>query len=139
MQQILTPMLDTAFVLLIIAALLVVVGFCQPLAAYLKLPLPVILGVVGVALGGFPVVFSALGLAARSDPLSDIFLELPVSSESFIYVFLPLLVFEAGIVTDVRRTLDDAAPILLLAIVATLITTGIIALALWPLAGVPLV
>jgi monovalent cation:H+ antiporter, CPA1 family len=138
-QHILTPMLDTAFVLLIIAALLVVVGFCQPLAAYLKLPLPVILGVVGVALGGFPAVFSALGLSARSDPFSDIFLELPVSSETFIYVFLPLLVFEAGIVTDVRRTLDDAAPILLLAIVATLITTGIIGLALWPLAGVPLV
>src|SRR5262249_32547014 len=56
-----------------------------------------------------------------------------------IYVFLPLLVFEAGILTDVRRTLEDAAPILLLAIVATLITTAVIGLALWPLAGVPLV
>ena len=47
--------------------------------------------------------------------------------------------FEAGIVTDVRRTLEDAAPILLLAIVATLITTAVVGLALWPLAGVPLV
>ncbi len=132
-------MFDTAFVLLVIAALLVVVGFCQPLAAYLKLPTPVLLGVVGVALGGFPAVFSELGWATRSDPFADIFVELPVSSATFIYVFLPLLVFEAGIVTDVRRTLDDAAPILLLAIVATLITTGFIGLALWPLAGVPLV
>jgi CPA1 family monovalent cation:H+ antiporter len=35
--------------------------------------------------------------------------------------------------------LDDAAPILLLAVVATLITTAVIGLALWPLAGVPLV
>jgi monovalent cation:H+ antiporter, CPA1 family len=133
------PMFDTAFVLLVIAALLVVVGFCQPLAAYLKLPPPVLLGVVGVALGGFPAVFSELGWSARSDPLADIFVELPVSSAMFIYVFLPLLVFEAGIVTDVRRTLQDAAPILLLAIVATLITTAVIGLALWPLAGVSLV
>jgi CPA1 family monovalent cation:H+ antiporter len=133
------PMFDTAFVLLVIAALLVVVGFCQPLAAYLKLPPPVLLGVVGVALGGFPAVFSELGWSARSDPLADIFVELPVSSATFIYVFLPLLVFEAGIVTDVRRSLQDAAPILLLAIVATLITTAVIGLALWPLAGVSLV
>jgi CPA1 family monovalent cation:H+ antiporter len=132
-------MFDTAFVLLVIAALLVVVGFCQPLAAYLKLPPPVLLGVVGVALGSFPAILSALGWPADSDPLTDIFVELPVSSETFIYVFLPLLVFEAGIVTDVRRTLEDAAPILLLAIVATLITTAVIGLALWPLAGVPLV
>ena len=130
-------MFDIAFVLLVIAALLVVVGFCQPLAAYLKLPPPVLLGVVGVALGGFPAVFSQLGWSTRSDPFADIFVELPVSSATFIYVFLPLLVFEAGIVTDVRRTLQDAAPILLLAIVATLITTAVIGLALWPFAGVP--
>jgi CPA1 family monovalent cation:H+ antiporter len=95
--------------------------------------------VVGVALGGFPAVFSELGWSARSDPFANIFVELPVSSATFIYVFLPLLVFEAGIVTDVRRTLQDAAPILLLAIVATLITTAVIGLALWPLAGVSLV
>ena len=132
-------MFDTAFVLLVIAALLVVVGFCQPLAAYLKLPPTVLLGVVGVALGGFPAVSSWLGWSTRSDPVSDIFVELPVSSATFIYVFLPLLVFEAGIVTDVRRTLEDAAPILLLAIVATLFTTAVIGLALWPLAGVSLV
>src|SRR6201997_2303944 len=134
-----TPMFDTAFVLLVIAALLVVVGFCQPLAAYLKLPPPVLLGVVGVALGGFPAVFSQLGWSGWSDPFADIFVELPVSSATFISFFLPLLVFEAGIVTDVRRTLEDAAPILLLAIIATLITTAVIGLALWPLAGVPLV
>ena len=132
-------MLDIAFVLIVITALLVVVGLCQPLAAYLKLPLPVLLGVVGVALGGFPTLVAQLGWATRPDPFADIFVELPVSSETFIYVFLPLLVFEAGIVTDVRRTLDDAAPILLLAIVATLITTGVIGLALWPIAGIPLV
>jgi monovalent cation:H+ antiporter, CPA1 family len=132
-------MFDTAFVLLVVSALLVVVGFCQPLAAYLKLPQPVLLGVVGVALGGFPAVFSQLGWSTRSDPLADIFVELPVNSATFIYVFLPLLVFEAGIVTDVRRTLQDAAPILLLAIVATLITTAVIGLALWPFAGVSMV
>jgi monovalent cation:H+ antiporter, CPA1 family len=132
-------MLDIAFVLIVIAALLIVVGLCQPLAAYLKLPPPVLLGVVGVSLGGFPAVMSQLGWSTQTDVFADIFTELPVSSGTFIYVFLPLLVFEAGIATDVRRMLEDAAPILLLAIVATLITTAVIGLALWPLSGVPLV
>ena len=82
---------------------------------------------------------SRLGWSAQTDAFADIFVDLPISSATFIYVFLPLLVFEAGIATDVRRMLEDAAPILLLAIVATLITTAVIGLALWPLAGVPLV
>ena len=81
-------MFDTAFVLLVVAALLVVVGFCQPLAAYLRLPPPVLLGVVGVALGGFPAISSWLGWSGRSDPLADIFVELPVSSEN-IHLRLP--------------------------------------------------
>src|SRR5262249_11043542 len=50
-----------------------------------------------------------------------------------------LLVFEAAITSEVRRILEDAAPILMLAIVATVVTTAVVGLALWPLAGVPLV
>jgi len=134
-----SAMLDIAFMLLVIAALLVVVGLCQPLAAYLRLPPPVLLAVVGVGLGVFPAVMSQLGWPAQTDPFADIFVALPFSSASFIYVFLPLLVFEAGIVTDVRRMLQDAAPILLLAVVATLITTGVVGLALWPVSGVSLI
>ena len=130
---------DIAFVLIVITALLVVVALCQPLAAYLKLPLPVLLGVVGLTLGGFPALLTHLGWSREADPFAEVFVDLPVSSGIFIYVFLPLLVFEAGIATDVRRMLEDTAPILLLAIVATLISTAVIGLALWPLARVPLV
>ena len=133
------PMLDIAFVLIVVAVLLAVVGLCQPLAAYLKLPPPVLLGVIGLALGGFPAIASHLGWPIQNDALSEIIVHVPVNSEIFIYVFLPLLVFEAGIATDVRRMLEDAAPILLLAIVATLVATAVVGLALWPLAGVPLV
>ena len=41
--------------------------------------------------------------------------------------------------TDVRRVLDDAAPILLLAVIATLVAAAIVGLALWPISGQPLV
>src|ERR1700739_4846646 len=117
-------MLDIAFVLIVIPVLLVVVGLCQPLAAYLKLPPPVLLGVVGVALGGLPALMSGLGWSGGTDVFADAFAALPVSSATFIYVFLPLLVFEAGIATEVRRVIEDAAPILVLAIIATLVTTA---------------
>src|SRR6201986_2615147 len=119
-------MLDIAFVLIVITTLLVVVGLCQPLAAYLKLPPPVLLGVVGLALGGFPALVNHLGWAREADAVSGVFVDLPVSAGTFIYVFFPVLVFEAGIATDVRRMLEDAAPILLLAVVATLISTAVI-------------
>ena len=140
-------MLDTALVLLVIAGLLVVVGVSQPLAMRLKLPPSVLLAAVGVAIGAFPLVSGqtelwgplAGGRAAGFASAAGLFAHLPVSSETFIYVFLPLLVFEAGIATDVRRTIDDAAAILLLAVIATLITTAAIGVALWPLAQVPLV
>jgi monovalent cation:H+ antiporter, CPA1 family len=70
-------MLDTAFVLLVIAVFLVVVGLCQPLAAYLKLPPPVLLGVVGVVLGGFPLLMSKLRWSGGTDVFADAFAALP--------------------------------------------------------------
>jgi CPA1 family monovalent cation:H+ antiporter len=133
------PTIDTAFVLLVVTVLLAVVGLCQPLAARLKLPPPVLLAVVGVALGGFPVLVAHLGSAPGADVFVQAFSTFPVDSTTFIYVFLPLLLFEAGITTDVRRMIEDAAPILLLAIIATLVTSAVVGCALWPFASVPLV
>jgi monovalent cation:H+ antiporter, CPA1 family len=131
-------MLDTALVLLAVALLLVIVGGIQPLAARLSLPPPVLLAVFGIAIGAASSFLSSNSLVSFGGAVL-FFQGLPVTSETIIYVFLPLLVFEAGITSDVRRILEDAAPILLLAIVATLVTTAAIGFALWPLAGVPLV
>jgi CPA1 family monovalent cation:H+ antiporter len=128
-------MIDAAVVLLAVALLLVVVGGIQPLAARLRLPPAVLLAVFGIAIG----VASSVLPRDLFEGAGQLFRGLPISSETIIYVFLPLLVFEAGITSDVRRILEDAAPILLLAIVATLITTAAIGFALWPFAGLPLV
>ena len=132
-------MLDTALVLLVVAGLLIVVGISQPLAARLKLPQSVLLAIVGIAIGALPAMTAQLGVSHSIDAAVGLFADLPVSSETFLYVFLPLLVFEAGVATDVKRTVEDAAAILLLAVVATLITAGAIGLALWPFAQVPVV
>ena len=56
----------------------------------------------------------------------------------FCSVFLPLLVFGAALKGDVRRIIEDAAPILVLAVIATFVAAGVVGIALWPFAGLPL-
>ncbi|SDR07854.1 sodium/proton antiporter, CPA1 family [Rhizobiales bacterium GAS191] len=132
-------MLDIVLVLAVFAILLVVVALSQPLAVRLKLSPVVLLAVIGVAIGSVSAMLLRTPLSTEFGPVAKLFADLPVGSETFIYVFLPLLVFEAAITSDVRRIIEDWAPILMLAVVATLVTTAVVGVALWPLAGVPLV
>src|SRR5579863_1547313 len=132
-------MLDTPIVLAAVAALLVVVGAIQPLAAKLRLPPAVVLAGFGAAIGAMSGFLLRNPTSRGLEEIAKMFGGLPITSETMIYVFLPLLVFEAGITSDVRRIIEDAAPILLLEVVATLVTTIAIGFALWPLAQVPLV
>lgn len=129
-------MFDTVVILSVLAGLLAVIGVCQPLAARLRLPSSVLLAAIGVAIGVSPAAVAWIG--QNPSHTVTLWADLPIRSETFIYVFLPMLVFEAGIVTDVRRTVADAAAILILAVVVTIFTMAVIGLALWPLAPVPL-
>ena len=131
-------MLDIVLVLAIFGALLVVVALSQPLAERLKLAPVVLLAVIGAAMGAVSGFLLHGPLSSHFGEFVRLFADLPLGSETFIYVFLPLLVFEAAFTSDVRRILEDAAPILMLAVIATLVTAAIVGLALWPFAGVPL-
>ncbi len=131
-------MLDIVVVLAAFATLLVVVALSQPLAARLRLSPVVLLAAIGAAIGALSGVVLNSPLSPRFGEIVRLFADLPLGSETFIYVFLPLLVFEVAFTSDVRRIVEDAAPILMLAVVATVITAVIVGLALWPFAGVPL-
>ena len=132
-------MLDIVLILTVLATLLVVVAVSQPVAVRLNLAPVVLLAVIGVAIGGVSIVLLRTPLSGRFEGAAALFANLPVSSETFVYVFLPLLVFDGAITSDVRRMLEDAAPILMLAVVATVVTTAVVGLALWPVSGLPLV
>jgi monovalent cation:H+ antiporter, CPA1 family len=131
-------MADVVSVLVSIAGLLIVIAVGQPLAIRLRLPPSVLLAAVGVAIGGIPMLLQDIGMMGPSSGSLGLIAQDQTSPVTFIYVFLPVLMFEAGLATDVRRTIEDAAPILVLAIVVTIITTAIIGLALWPFAPVSL-
>ena len=132
-------MLDIVVVLAVFAGLLVVVALSEPLAERLRLAPVVLLAVIGAAIGTASGILAHSQLSPRIGEAVSLFADLPLGSETFIYVFLPLLIFEAALASDVRRIIEDAAPILMLAVVATLVTAFIVGFALWPFAGVGLV
>lgn len=55
--------------------------------------------------------------------VANVIVHLPSHSDAFLYIFLPLLVFEAGLNIEVRRMIEDATSILMLAVVAVLVST----------------
>ncbi len=126
-------------VLLTIALLLVLCSAVQPIARRLQLPETVLLALTGILLGG------AADVLLRS-PVTDAFngaartlLDLPIDSEAFLLIFLPILVFQGALAIDVRRLAHEAATVLLLAVVAVVASTAAIGFALYPVAGMPLV
>lgn len=104
-----------------LAGLLALVSFMPPVAGRLQLPYSVLLAIVGIILG---LIIHVHGWAplVMSDFL-DSLQNFEVSSETFLFVFLPVLLFETALSMNVRRLLDDIAPILMMAIVAVVVCT----------------
>ena len=129
---------DLGIVLLLLAGLLVVISLVQPLATRLRLSSAVLLAIVGVAIGVTSTVLVHASTANQFDAFARVIVELPIHSDAFIYIFLPLLLFQTALTIEVQRIVEDAAPILLLAVVAVLVATIVIGAALAPIAGVSL-
>lgn len=104
-----------------LAGLLALVSFMPPLAGRLRLPYSVLLAIVGFVLG---VIIHVHGWAPGvvADFL-DSLQHFEISSETFLYVFLPVLLFETALAMNIRRLLDDISPILVMAIVAVVVCT----------------
>ena len=125
--------------LLVVAGLLVVVSLLQRLAARLALPASILFAVMGVAIGAAAMLTIRYGTTGLAGEVAHAFMDVPVTSETFMFVFVPALLFQASLTIDVKRMIDDIAPILLLAVVAVLVATAVIGLALAPVAEVSVV
>ncbi|GAN54933.1 Na+/H+ antiporter [Tanticharoenia sakaeratensis NBRC 103193] len=73
------------------------------------------------------------------DGAAETLLDFPLTSEAFLLIFLPILVFQGALAIDVRRLAHETATVLLLAVVAVVVSTATIGLALFPFAGQSLV
>jgi len=115
--------MDIVVVISIIAALFLVIGLSEPLAARLRLPFSVILAAIGVLIGVGAGWFLATDLTDALNPVAEAILGLPIRSSVFLYVFLPTLLFQVPLGMNFRRMLDDVVPVLVLAIVAVIVAT----------------
>src|SRR5271166_2267028 len=131
--------MDLQIILLLIAGLLVVISLVQPIAIRLGLSPSVLLAVVGVAMGLVSAFLVHSNATDTFDKIAKVIVNVPIHSDAFIYIFLPLLLFQSALTIEVRQIVEDAAPILLLAVVAVLVATVVIGVALAPLAGVSVV
>ncbi|WP_237173223.1 cation:proton antiporter [Paracandidimonas lactea] len=120
--------MDIGHVVFGLAGLLALVSFMPPLAGRLSLPYSVLLAIVGIVLGLIIHVHSWAPVV-MSDFL-DSLQNFEVSSETFLFVFLPILLFETALALNVRRLLDDIGPILMMAIVAVVVCTVAVGMSL---------
>lgn len=122
----------------IVASLFLVVGIAEPLAARLRLPFSVVLAAVGLLIGLSAAWFLRTPVTDVLNPVSEAILNLPIRSGIFLYIFLPVLIFQATLGMHVRRMLDDVVPILVLAVVAVLLATLSVGYALHWTSSLPL-
>ncbi|WP_428660309.1 cation:proton antiporter [Reyranella sp.] len=115
-------MSDIIYALLAIAMVLTIVSLLVPLAERLRLPHTVLLAIAGMALG-----FMGTWIASSEHAfgvLGDVFhglTRLERGTDVFLPLFLPPLLFTAGLTIDVRRLFDEIFAVLLMAIVAVLV------------------
>lgn len=116
-----------------LTGLLALVCFMPPLAGRVKLPYSVFLAIAGCVLGYVSHVHQ------WAPPVLGEFLTIlstfEISSETFLVVFLPILLFEAALAMNVRRLLDDLGPILMMAVVAVIISTVLVGAVLSNVSG----
>ncbi|MCA1973039.1 MAG: cation:proton antiporter, partial [Caenispirillum sp.] len=115
-----------------VAGLLGLVILLVPAAARLNVPFSLALAVFGMVLGVAAEALPPGLLAAGLDAFH-------ISSDAFIVLFLPVLLFETAVVVDVRRLMDDITPILLLAVVAVVVSTAVVGLSLAAVSDVGLI
>ncbi len=130
--------MDIAALLGILAGLFVVIALCDPLAERLRLPVSVVLAAAGIAIGAGAAFFWFTPLTNALNPVALAILRLPISSDVFLFVFLPTLIFQVSLSLNLRRMMDDWVPILVLAVVAVAVATVVIGLALTPFTTLPL-
>ncbi|GAB5377512.1 MAG: cation:proton antiporter [Acuticoccus sp.] len=128
-------MASLPLVLAAICVLLVFIAVVEATAARLAVPQSIVLAALGIVLGSI----ATFGETTFLAPVAQLFRDLPLSAETLTLLLLPPLLFDAALQIDTRRMLDDAAPVVLLAVVAVCMSTLAVGLALAPLGVQPLI
>jgi CPA1 family monovalent cation:H+ antiporter len=111
-------------VILISGLLLTVIAFVEAIGLRWAISESVLLAALGFTLGGAWLACRALLPNAVSALIAPVVAP-RIPAEAFLWMFLPTLLFQAALSVNVRKLLADVAPIMLLAVVAVFVTTGL--------------
>jgi monovalent cation:H+ antiporter, CPA1 family len=113
---------DTFYALLAISMVLLVVSLLVPVAERFRLPHTVLLALAGMALGflGSWLASNGVNLGAVGDAFVGLD-KIEVGADMFLPLFLPPLLFTAGLTIDVRRLMDEVSAVLLMAVIAVVV------------------
>jgi CPA1 family monovalent cation:H+ antiporter len=106
---------------LAVSALLVAISIVVPVARRLMLPYTLVLAALGCLIGLLG--YLNLGAVGFGSQIAGGLKEIGLLDDAFIYIFLPPLLFSAGLTVDVRHILEDVGYVVLLAFVAVLLCT----------------
>lgn len=132
-------MLDIVLVLLAVAVLLLLVSLLQPLAERFALPSTLLLATLGMVIGLIVFVWGELPHFGITEDMVGGLTQIGLSADAFLFLFLPPLLFTAGLGVDLRLLKDDIVAVLLLAVVAVVVCAAIVGLLLAPFTDVGLV
>jgi CPA1 family monovalent cation:H+ antiporter len=124
---------ESALIVLGVTGLLGLVSLLLPFARRVNLPYTVLLALLGVGLGALAV--DADGAQSAAMSFFQSLRAFGLTDDGLLNLFLPPLLFAAGLNIDVRRLMDDFAPIVLLAVVAVVVCTLIVGVTLTAFSG----
>jgi CPA1 family monovalent cation:H+ antiporter len=114
-------MADIGLIVFGITGLLALSSLLPAVAQRLKLPYSVLLALAGSALGLLVAARDAMPAGSIAADFLIALSSFHISSEAFLVIFLPALLFETALAIDVRRMLNDVAPILVMAVIAVVV------------------
>lgn len=123
----------------VVAALFIVISLTEPLADRTGLPYTVVLAIIGTLIGTFAAYVVQQGPAVPALAPAVDALDFSIRANVFLYVLLPTLLFQVSLGLNLRRMAEDWVPILVMAVVAVVVATFAIGLALQPFTTLPLV
>ncbi|HKP26716.1 MAG TPA: cation:proton antiporter, partial [Dongiaceae bacterium] len=123
-------MADIGFIVFGLTGLLALTSLLPAFAQRVRLPYSVLLALAGSALGLLMAVRGDMPAGFVGTDFLDALANFHISSQAFLVIFLPTLLFETALAIDVRRMLNDVAPILLMAVVAVVVCMVVVGITL---------
>ncbi|MXN67295.1 cyclic nucleotide-binding domain-containing protein [Stappia sp. GBMRC 2046] len=120
------------FTLSALTLILLTIAFATPVAEWLRLPQPVMIGGLGFA-AGLASWWSGIDIGGQFLDSYDIWFvtSLSLDGQTLLLVFLPPLLYEMALGVNVRRLYEDWFVVIVMAVIAVLLATAFVGASLW--------